>query len=235
MGATESKEVQGRLQGATLEKAAFPVDFSLYYHTIKGGLKLAIGEHKDQPCNIMSLPSGWYGEMILYSGATPQAAPLAVVRDAGKLTQYDKIDLAPLRSGQEVLQEDMKYFSRGWNIGYKFASPVGDGVQKEDFEWRYSKGDDVKELGERSRGWELVRLSNKDEVLAVWSEVSRTKLAWSKTASFRFVGPGATGAMGAAWSVMAVTTFLRIWQRRARTTVGAGIGAGAASGAIAGA
>lgn len=232
MGSSESKESGARLQNSSISRAAFPPEFNLYYESLSTGLKLVLGEHKDQPCNVFSLPSGWYGDMILYSSASAKSDPLAVVRNAGKVGQHDAIEIAAVKPGMRTIQEQMEYFSRGWMVGYSFAAPVGPEAHREHFEWRSSKSSEVKDLGESSRGWELVRLDNKEEVVAVWSEV-KLKMALSKTASFRFVGSGVGGQMGSAFTVMAVTTFLRIWQRRMQIYMRGGIAAGAASSAAA--
>lgn len=224
MGSSESKESGARLQNASIDRATFPSDLNLYYQSLSATIKLNLGEHKDQPRNVFSLPQGWYGDMILYSTPDAKSDPLAVVRNAGKFGQHDAIEVAPVSPGAPVIRQQMEYFSRGWMVGYSFSAPVANG-DIEKFEWRNSKSAEVKNLGESSHGWELVRLDHKEEVVAVWAEV-KLKLAMSKTASFRFIGSGVGGQMGLVWTVMAVTTFLRIWQRRMQIYMKGGIAAG---------
>jgi hypothetical protein len=232
MGCSESKEEGVCLENASIARATFPTEFNLYYESLSNGMKLVLGEHKDQPSHVFSLPSGWYGDMVLYSSPNPKSDPLAVVRDAGKVGQHDAIETAAVKPGMGTIQEQLEYFSRGWMVGYSFACPVGTEAHREHFEWRSSKSSEVKDLGESSQGWELVRLDNKGEVVAVWSE-TKLKMAMSKTASFRFVGSSVGGHMGTAFTVMAVTTFLRIWQRRMQIYMRGGIAAGASSSAAA--
>lgn len=228
MGATESKEIESKLRRSTCASASFPTEFGLFYSTLSGGLKLSLGQQKDQPFYILSLPNGWYAEMILYAGTSASADPLAVVRNTGKVGQHDAIELAPLRPGMPLIHEEMKFYSHGWQARYSFAAPVGPDGHRERLEWRSSKTGEVQSLGEKSSGWELVRLDNKEDVVAVWSE-AKLKMSLHHTATFRFVGAGADGQMGIGFAVMAVTSFLRIWQRTNRTYVSSGIAAGVAS------
>jgi hypothetical protein len=57
-------------------------------------------------------------------------------------------------------------------------------------------------------GWKLVWMGHggEEEIVAKWCYKSR----WMKTARFMFVNSGATGEFGDRWTLMAVTTFLRI-------------------------
>lgn len=231
MGSSESKESGSRLQNATIGRAgdSFPTELNLYFETLSTKLKLNLGEHKDQPMSVLSLPDGWWGDMILYSSTDTKSDPLAVVRAAGKLSKHDAVEVAPIKLGGPVIREQMEVASRGWTgASYTFQAPV-EGGRNETFEWRNSKSAEVRELGESHNGWELVRMDGRgDEVVAVWAEV-KLKLALSKTASFRFVGRGARGELGPIWAIMAVTTFLRIWQKRMQIYMRGGIAAGASS------
>ncbi|ETR99241.1 hypothetical protein M419DRAFT_102329 [Trichoderma reesei RUT C-30] len=110
----------------------------------------------------------------------------------------------------------------------------------ERFEWVSSRGKEVKDLHEWGHGWKLRRVAttyypdahvdkgwdeDKDdgdaaayeyetlhednEVLAVWADAKGLK----KAAKFKFVNSGATGELGEAWALMAVVSFVRVWQR----------------------
>ena len=125
---------------------------------------------------------------------------------------------------------------------------------RERFEWRKSRGNEVKQLDKINSGWKLVRIhseadgvggtrrardagasSDGKELVAVFAEVS----GWStsKVVKFKFLGSGATGEMGARWSLMAVMTALRVWDMQnglsesaAATAAGAaGVGGGSHS------
>lgn len=123
---------------------------------------------------------------------------------------------------------------------------------RERFEWRKSRGNEVKQLDKLNSGWKLVRIhseadgvggtrrardagasSDGKELVAVFAEVS----GWStsKVVKFKFLGSGATGEMGARWSLMAVMTALRVWDMQnglsesaAATAAGATGGGGGA-------
>lgn len=234
MGAHESKEVRTRIGNSSISGAVFPAKFNLWYEGLRGGMKLNLGDSKHHPTNVCSLPSGWFGELILYGGPNINSDPVAVAKGSGTLGHNDNIQLAALHPGQPIIQVEMKYWSRGLHIGYSFSAPVGPRSQIERFEWRSSKSDAVRKLGEQSRGWELVRLDYKEEVVAVWSEV-KLKMTLSQAAAFGFVGSGLSGELGPALSVVAVTTFLRIWQKKMQLYTRGGIAAGISSSAAAGA
>ncbi|KAI1506600.1 hypothetical protein F5X99DRAFT_423231 [Biscogniauxia marginata] len=154
---------------------------------------------------------------------------------------------------------EIRLESSGSGLGFgpgalTFTVETGDGpgnARREAFEWRHSRAGEVAALGGRSSGWKLVRLatdagtatagagagagsakSSTDgrEVVAVWAWPS---MSLSKALKFRFLGAGATGALGERWAVAAVITALRIWdrERRARNS---GAGAGGAAGGTAG-
>ncbi|KAK6825101.1 hypothetical protein PG989_013156 [Apiospora arundinis] len=110
----------------------------------------------------------------------------------------------------------------------KDADKASEQWTRERFEWRHSRGSEVKALDRLNSGWKLVRIhseadgvggtrrardqgasSDGKELVAVFAEVS----GWStsKVVKFKFLGSGATGEMGTRWSVMAVMTALRIW------------------------
>ncbi|KAK8039122.1 hypothetical protein PG993_007533 [Apiospora rasikravindrae] len=108
------------------------------------------------------------------------------------------------------------------------GDPASNQWTRERFEWRHSRGNEVKQLDKLNSGWKLVRIhseadgvggtrrardagasSDGKELVAVFAEVS----GWStsKVVKFKFLGSGATGEMGPRWALMAVMTALRIW------------------------
>ncbi|TWU77935.1 hypothetical protein ED733_005370 [Metarhizium rileyi] len=221
MGSVESKQVEARLLSSSPSKANFNTSFNLYYDSMRHGLKFVIGEHKNEPSNIISLPGGWYGDLILYSGPDTDSAPLAAVKYGNRMGTYDEVRLPPKVPGQGLIKEEIRSHLNGMNYAYTFAVPVGETGYPEKFEWRSSKTEEVKELGEMSRGWKLVRLNHGNEVVAVWSW---TKLRWTmnKAAAFSFTNSGASGELGNTFALMAVTSFIRQYQKEIQATVTAG-------------
>lgn len=218
MGSAESKQIEGRLLASSLSNTNFSKSFNLYYESMRGGLKFVIGEHKKEPTNIISLPQGWYGDLILYSGPDTSSDPLAAVKYGNKMGTFDEVRLPPKGPGQGLIREDIRCHLNGMNIAYTFAVPVGESGYPEKFEWRSSKTDEVKELGESSRGWKLVWLNHGDEVVAAWTW---TKLRWSmnKGAAFQFTNSGASGELGNVFAIMAVTSFIRQYQKEIQASV----------------
>ncbi|KAM4059645.1 ATP synthase alpha chain precursor [Hirsutella rhossiliensis] len=221
MGSAESKQVEGRLRQARLANINLPERFNMYYKG-KSGLKVVLGESKSEPCSLVSMPGGWYGELILYNGPTVEAAPVAVVRSGRKMGFHDSIELAASRPEQQPTREELRCQSNGWSMSYAFVTMVDSTSLPEKFEWRSSRGDEVRGLGEQSYGWKLVWLSHQDEVVAVGTEAALS-LSLSKAGAFQFVGRGASGELGDAWAVMAVVSFLRIVQRQMQTATTASV------------
>ncbi|KAL1640187.1 hypothetical protein SLS58_007138 [Diplodia intermedia] len=110
----------------------------------------------------------------------------------------------------------------------------GGGGRREVFEWRTSRGEDVKEVGAGglSFGWKLVRLDGPEgaappvveesggggrrgvasgggEVVAVVAH--NASLSATKGLRFAFLGSGLAGAFGELWEVVALASGLRLW------------------------
>lgn len=106
----------------------FPLAFNLYYKR-SWGLAFHLGEHKSQALYAAALPSGWYGELILYSGPNTDSCPrLATVKDGGKLGALDSLIsiTLPLGSGlQEKREMEMRvHGSLRSSEAYEFAVPI---------------------------------------------------------------------------------------------------------------
>lgn len=67
-----------------------------------------------------------------------------------------------------------------------------------------------------------------EEVVAVWADASMLGMSMTKAARFQFPGSAATGELGELWTLMAVVTFLRVWQRKMQLTITAGTAAAVA-------
>ena len=95
----------------------------------------------------ISLPNGYYGSLILeHAGKSSQ--PLARAIPEGR-RRYDV--LLPGTSVAETLRREPRK-SKWW-----FALPIGPNGELETFEWRRSRGSEVKQLNASWRGWKLVR------------------------------------------------------------------------------
>ena len=101
--------------------------------------------------------------------------------------------------------------------------------QREQFEWRTSRGNEISELtGHSAYGWKLVRLSRTVgpgsdnrrqralgrasdglEVVAVLAR--NVSASMTKALKFQFLGSGLDGSMGETWEIMAIMTALQLW------------------------
>ncbi|RDA83783.1 hypothetical protein CP532_5198 [Ophiocordyceps camponoti-leonardi (nom. inval.)] len=217
MGSAESKQVEGRLRQVDLSHIDFPERFNIYFES-KSRLRLVLGEEKSRPSHIASMPGGFYGKLVLYDGPTVEAAPVIVIRSGRKLGYYDDMELAASQPGAQHKVEELRCEGKGWSMSYSFVTSVGEGGLPEKFEWRSSRGDEVKSLGEHSYGWKLVRLGNQEEVVAVGADAKISR-SLSKVGAFGFVGRGASGELGDRWAVMAVASLIRIIQRQWQTGI----------------
>lgn len=163
------------------------------------------------------MPQGWYGDMIIHGGLTKNDALLAMIQYAGISGTSSRIILYPTRPEEPTVTEEMRWHQRGWLPSHTFAMQTNPQELPERFEWRGSKGEAVKDLGEVSFGWKLVRLGQDDEVVAAFTmaKLSRSLL---KAAKFQFLGSGATGELGHTWAKMALATFLRIHQQNSQSS-----------------
>lgn len=219
MGSAESKQVESRLQRATLANVNLPARFSFWFKG-KSHIRLVLGEDKSNPSHIISMPNGFYGELILYNGPTVDAEPVCVIRTASK-GWHDSIELAA-QPGQAPIREELRCHGNGWTMAYTFAISLRKGSLPGRFEWRSSRSEEVKSLSEGSGGWKLVHLDNGDEIVAVAGDAKLSK-SLTRAAAFQFVGAGASGEFGESWAVMAVASYMRLWQRmmKAATTASA--------------
>lgn len=130
------------------------------------------------------------------------------------------------------------------------SSNSSGGHHYERFEWRHSKGDEVRALGKQLQGWKLVWLgsgggggvgggggsssgsaggpksSDGNGVVAVWAHGHMSR---SKFFCFQFVGSGLGSGMGDRWTLVTILTALRMWDReRAQRVHTVSVGGGGA-------
>ncbi|CAM1507453.1 Fc.00g070940.m01.CDS01 [Cosmosporella sp. VM-42] len=242
MGASESKAA-----GITptispdIARRGFPPRFLATYKKSWSKLAILLSEpDAAEPSHIIAVAHGSFGDMVLHNGPTGEHPPLANVKPTGKFGQ-DFIITLPGEGGtsrQELLR---------WNAAIKketywFGMEVGEGANRrvERFEWRHSHGSEVKSLGRSKWGYKLVRLGGENvdpssqaieygpdrggftsdgkEIVAVWADAGMSVL---KIGEFELRGSGATGEFGTAWSLMAVMSYMCIWQKTYQMTVAA--------------
>ncbi len=195
----------------TYDGFRLPNAFKLYMDRSWGKIKLHIGQSRSQPIYYISVPGGWYGNLIMHNGPTVDAPPLASAISHGKTSNRTTMTLPPLGLKQASVQ--VAFEMESWHKDvYTFHAPVGRGQARAvyQFEWKRSSRDEVKDLGESGSGWKLVRSDGTDEILAVWADASFSR---TKAAAFKFLNSAANGALGDAWSILATLTFIKLWQK----------------------
>lgn len=216
---------------------------------------------QDQPSFKLALPNGWTGALILDHAAARQQGstqPIARAMPAGRRAYEVFLP-------GSMVPEGLKRES--WKSRWHFAIPVGSDGDVEVFEWRRSRGSEVKQIKGTWRGWKLVRLGNgrfpvskgsekrvdddddlslssgesgsgdgsdafsREEVVAVWASSGRyTSL--HDVGELHFLGSGARGELGDRWAVMALMSYMCIWQKAMRDQATAGMTAAATSSTV---
>lgn len=209
-----------------------PVGWNLYYKAWSMRT-FHIGPHADQPVFALELHSGLLSSrpfLILFDGADAKTAPRIATAHRDGLMKGHAAITVPGAAAPEKLTVHSRRMNFSFNVG------SGKETRREDFEWRYSHGKEVKVLDRWGRGWKLVRLgadgggggggegqdkvgrsarphgesSDGHPVVAVFADNSK----WSKTkvARFHFVGAGATDEFGEPWAMFVTMSALRIWE-----------------------
>lgn len=212
------------------------------YWPNKMSRKFHLGEHNDKPLFAGKVSSGWSRskpELTIFDGPDSGTCPMlaAITRVSmfgGK--KYD-ISLPPLPgSGSSEHTKELLTTSSAWSAHvFQFSievQGVDSQLKREDFEWRSTRGEEVRGLGSKwTRGWKLVRMSSEafrgpggerherdegttsdgKEIVAVWAHNS----SWSMTKAFkfRFQGSALAGVLGERFDIMALATAVHMWHQ----------------------
>ncbi|KAI0386658.1 hypothetical protein F5Y04DRAFT_242075 [Hypomontagnella monticulosa] len=231
----------------------FPQVLDAHYQW-KSASVFHLGDDANKRLFAVSVHTGWGGKgpgrpgMILHNGPTDKDLMLAAAGEEGeKASTYSPnsiITLPALSGGApgQYCTEVMRASKNMDTVVFRFSIEVGQKeLHREDFEWRKSKGDEVKDFVESpwKCGFKLVRLSThqnggsssqkaagtEQEVVAVFAWSS----TWSVMTPFKvqFRGSGRDGALGERFTLMAVITSLRLWWlkqqgRTSENTIAAG-------------
>jgi hypothetical protein len=149
-----------------MEKGIPPVIRIAYQSSWKkyacfAGVNLEAGAPNAEPMYIISLPKGLYGDITLHSGTSNESPPLATSSRIRQCRDDYQITL-PSFSGHGVHEETLRR-PKGLKGRFWFGCLVGDGTEQrvERFEWRRSRGAEVRSVGQSSwGGYKLVRLGS---------------------------------------------------------------------------
>ncbi|KAF5982850.1 hypothetical protein FCOIX_3506 [Fusarium coicis] len=238
------------LSAAGIEKG-FPPIIRVRYASVWSRLnhydiELFLHGPNGEPMYTLDFEKGLYGDIVLHSGPSVDSPKLAV---SGRKSYFDRKNLIRLPPISGTAPQD-QFLYWDWRLRcFSFDIQVGHGPDQclEGFEWRRSRGPEVKSVGQSSwKGLKLVRLgstkgqgygysSDGNEVVAVWTK-ARSFSSFSAVGELQFLGSGATGELGQLWALMAVMSCMSIWQKVARDAArssgkpgapaGAGVGAG---------
>jgi hypothetical protein len=188
----------------------------------------------------LDFEKGLRGDIVLHSGPSVDSPKLAVSGRESYFSLDYLIRLPPI-SGIAP-QDQFLYWNSGLRTYFRFDIQVGHGQDQriEGFEWRYSRGPEVKSVGQsRWGGLKLVRLgstkgqgygysSDGNEVVAVWADTRRFS-SFVAVGKLQFLGSGATGELGQLWALMAVMSCMSIWQKGERDAASSSSGTAVAA------
>ncbi|KAI1206677.1 uncharacterized protein F4807DRAFT_219861 [Annulohypoxylon truncatum] len=220
-----------------------PQSLNAYFPPLtKWSRMMYLGEHADQPFFAVTTHTGLSGKPLLEMHAGPTGSE-PIIATAGSESRWSSgrttiVKLIPgggylsdsAASGETTTTFTMKETCFKKHVTYPFSVEVGLGkdVRVEHFEWRSSRGEEVKALDSASwRGFKLVRLGSESlgpggeratrsagassdgkEVVAVYT--ANGHFSRNKVFKFQFLESGATGVLGEKFALAAVITASKI-------------------------
>ncbi|KAH6659424.1 hypothetical protein BKA67DRAFT_13252 [Truncatella angustata] len=207
---------------------AFPAQFFIYQKTgLVRPFTAFIGTEESSPLYHIDLGTVMLDpgqpNVVLHADASQDSPIVASVKAAPDGDRYQ----IQTGSSYPPNPEGLKVSSRRGSRKYTFsveneAGENAKGQERQVFEWRPSRGKQVRSLGLRDYGWKLVRLSGSnsdasstssaekaDKVVAAWSKYSES--GSKKIFGFRFFEESTSEDQRKGWEIMAVMTGLAIW------------------------
>ncbi|KAI2464611.1 hypothetical protein F4781DRAFT_412295 [Annulohypoxylon bovei var. microspora] len=229
----------GSTSGVSGVTSKIPQSLNAYFPPLtKWSRMMYLGEHAEQPFFAVATHSGMSGKPTLEVHAGPTGSE-PIIATAGSQSRWcsGKTTVVKLLPGAGFLAGcaapttfTMKETYHKHHATYPFAVEVGLGkdVRMESFEWRGSRGGEVKGLdGSSFRGYKLVRLgsdslgpggeraarsagasSDGKEIVAVYT--ANGKFSMNKVFKFQFLESGATGVLGEKFALAVVVTAAKI-------------------------
>ncbi|KAF4972604.1 hypothetical protein FSARC_877 [Fusarium sarcochroum] len=126
-------------------------------------LQCLLSEADSERAFAVHIPPNAYYDVILYDGPDATCPVLATAKGNPKWKQDFRINLPGLTEGDDDTREELLRCTTVNKLkeGYWFGMQLGDGLER--FEWRLSRGKQVKSIDGSSWGWKLVRLGTGDE------------------------------------------------------------------------
>ncbi|GKT49809.1 uncharacterized protein ColSpa_09990 [Colletotrichum spaethianum] len=227
--------------------ARFPPTFNCYAQW-KWKQVYSLGPSSDEKMFTISFDNKLFSKkqsLFLHSGPSNKA-PIIATASRKALGWHDRATVTLHRENgdeQEISFERPEDASWTKSEVRAFRIELRKGVVEE-FQWRTSHGDEIKELAGHSYGWKLVRMANPQrgqqsfgytsdgqEVVAVLAH----NMSWSVTKgyNFGFLGTGLTGTLGEEWETAAVISGFWLWHLSVTRAIANSSSASAAAGAAA--
>ena len=162
---------------------------------------------------------------MLHSGGQCSSPQLATAKFVSFSSEVECSILAQ-STGRTIISETMKK-DRSQHACHYFTVPVGGNQTPERFEWKNSKGNEVRSLNGKSHGMKLVRVKT-GEVVAAWAPPNSGTRKRGKMAFLN------REVLGENFEIMTVVTILAIMEKARRGRGGGGAAAAAGAGAAAG-
>lgn len=220
----------------------------LVFHSRYTSTMSYVGASKDEPLYGVRAPCLWScftnPDHQLLDGLSKDSRVIATVGSKkGSWGTKTLIRVAPDRAGVAVKGKDYSAFTeitmpRDNGSTHAVSVPLANG-RFETFEWRNTRGDEVRALsGGYTQGWKLLRMdgppvvpgstpggtagysSDGKEVVAV---AAQPRL-FQRDPRFAFLGRGATGEFGPTFEIVAVMGFLRLYELSVQQAAAASAG-----------
>ncbi|KAJ6785033.1 hypothetical protein PWT90_05882 [Aphanocladium album] len=228
-----------------------PVGWNVYYKAWSMRT-YQVGPHADQPVFSLELHSGLLSSrpfLVLFDGPDKKQAPQIATAKRDGLIKGHALITVPGRPGSvEPITERLTVHTTRMNFSFNVGAGTGKETRREDFEWRFSHGKEVRALDRWATGWKLVHLGGNDGTGSALSNTEsggssssnsrsqrphgessdgrpivavfadNSRVSRTKLARFHFVGAGATDEFGEEWAMYVTMTALRIWEMMMNTT-----------------
>ncbi|KAJ4255986.1 hypothetical protein NW762_009060 [Fusarium torreyae] len=147
---TVSKGIPHKLSASYAKRASFTLQYLL-------------SEPSSERAFTVHIPPNAYYDVILYDGPDATYPVLATAKRNSKWKEDFRIILPGLTEDAETREELLRRttINNKMKEGYWFGIQIGDGPER--FEWRASRGKQVKSIDGSSWGWKLVRLGGRSE------------------------------------------------------------------------
>ncbi|KAG4429704.1 hypothetical protein IFR05_014815 [Cadophora sp. M221] len=206
----------------------FPQSFGIYHASgTSSDLVLALRNHDPNPLFYITTHNGWSSKpsVVLHSSGLCTSPQLATANFTSFSSDIELSILAQ-STGRAITTDTMKK-DRSQHACQYFTVEVGGNQIPERFEWKNSKGNEVRSLNGKRHGMKLVRAKT-GEVVVAWAPPNSGTRKRGKMAFLN------RDALGEKFEIMAVVSILAIMEKGRRGSGGGAAASGAAAGAASG-